>query len=104
MYLLHQGRSVIISAPFTSEVSSQKKWEKLFAEVIAEGIRPKLYWIATKSQVRRDRMKARGAERDIEKRERYEFDELTPQIEHTLINGEDEFESQVQEILKKRSR
>ena len=101
MNLLRNGKSVIVSAPFTLEISSPKKWEKLFAEAIDVGIKPKLYWISTSPEVRYDRMKARGAERDSEKRERYKFDEFIPQIEHTLINGADEFESQVQEILRK---
>ena len=89
-----QGKSIVLSAPFTAEVQNQDLWDARIAPLTSLGISPKLYWIETKPEVRRDRMVARSSERDVEKKEefaKYIFQTIAPVVERVSVNGEADF-------------
>ena len=89
-----QSKSIVVSAPFTAEVQNQDLWDARIAPLTSLGISPKLCWIETKPEVRRDRMVARASERDVEKKEEfanYTFQTITPVVERVTIDGEGDF-------------
>ncbi|MEN9735764.1 MAG: hypothetical protein RL129_474 [Actinomycetota bacterium] len=93
------GKTVVISAPFTAEVLSQEKWDKLFSTIINNGFSPTLYWIATQPSVRMERIKTRAAMRDVEKAGSYKFESISPAVSHILIDGTLNFEAQIEASL-----
>jgi predicted kinase len=89
-----QGKSIVVSAPFTSEVQNQDLWDARIGPLTSLGISSKLYWIETKPEVRHERMVARSSERDVEKREKfakYIFQTIAPVVERVSVNGEADF-------------
>jgi dephospho-CoA kinase len=89
-----QGKSIVVSAPFTAEVQNQDLWDARIGPLTSLGISSKLYWIETKPEVRHERMVARSSERDVEKKEefaKYIFQTIAPVVERVTINGEADF-------------
>ena len=82
-----QGRSLIISAPFSSEVKSKELWQEKFKEIMELGVTPKLVWINTPANVRRTRIANRNEKRDLEKGH-LPLDEIElPKIGHIAVDG-----------------
>ena len=87
-----QGRSLIISAPFSREVQSEELWQEKFREIVEQGVTPKLIWINTPADVRRTRITMRNAKRDSEKAN-LQLDEIElPKIGHIAVAGSVPFE------------
>ena len=57
------GGSVIVTAPFTSEISSPEQW-RAFADAFDSGVAVHLIWLEVTPEERLRRMRVRGASRD----------------------------------------
>lgn len=58
------GGSVILTAPFTSEISSPERW-RAFADAFDSGVAVHLIWLEVTPEERLRRMRVRGATRDV---------------------------------------
>ena len=88
---LERGKDIVVSAPFTAEVQDENLWRARLEPVTRLGITPKLFWIETSPEVRRERMASRAEERDKEKVAKYVFQTISPKVERTIVDGEADF-------------
>ena len=88
---LERGKDVVLSAPFTAEVQDENLWRTRLEPVTKLGITPKLFWIETSPEVRRERMASRAEERDREKVAKYVFQTISPTVERMDVDGESDF-------------
>lgn len=98
--LLTKNGSLVLSAPFTSEVLDQDSWNKRFAPIKNSGVEIKLLWIHTDPELRKKRMGLRGEERDTQKASSYNFTSITPAVEHIDIDGAGDFSAIVRNFYK----
>ena len=96
---LARGFDVVISAPFSKEVQDKQKWELRFEPLRKNGTET-LYWISTKPEVRRDRMKARSSIRDVQKESGYDFKTIRPLVDFIEVDGEGNFDEIIRYIEK----
>ena len=90
------GKSVIVTAPFTSEISNIENWKAIVAEFSALKVVPRLIWIRINALLLKSRLLLRSEERDREKMssaqslERYLDNSLRvrPVVDYVEIDGE----------------
>jgi predicted kinase len=93
--LIAKNPSVVISAPFTSELQSQHEWNKRFEAFEKLDASITLFWIDTDPEVRRQRMAERAAVRDQDKTKTYVFTSIAPNVPYVRIDGEANFDQAI---------
>jgi shikimate kinase len=93
---VNRGKSVIVTAPFTNEISNAENWKTVIAEFSALKVVPELVWIRVNAPLLRSRLLLRSEGRDREKisstqsLQRYLDNALQvrPVVEYVEIDGE----------------
>lgn len=104
---LAKGENVAMVAPFTQHLKDEKVWETFIKPFSALSISPEVIWIYVTPDIRAERLKARGEERDRQKvahpdqLARYMArSEITqPVIAHVSIDGAKDFRWQIEAKL-----
>jgi dephospho-CoA kinase len=94
----NSSNKIVLSAPFTLEISSKERWDSRFSPLLAAGAVLNLFWIDTPEQVRRKRISDRGELRDAEKLEKLRPEASNPKIDHVLIDGQGDFAKIIEKL------
>lgn len=65
--LFTEGKSLVVVAPFTSQIGNEDLWEKMISPFTSLRVTPRLIWINTDVKSRVQRLRQRGSQRDVEK-------------------------------------
>lgn len=101
---LRVGTSVVVVAPFTQERRDADAWTALDGRLRAAGGSPLLVWLRLEAQVAAERLRRRGAPRDLAKLDDLEaftrgLDGAEPVGPHLVLSGESPTQDAVRAVL-----